>query len=113
MEALPAASDISGMHGIEHLASEICAHVALITIDDDLVKSTCWPLFVAAATTTDPGRWMWVLARLNELWEQMPCGYVKSAIEILEAIWKRRAQPGTIVNWVQELKVLGVDWLIA
>lgn len=100
-------------NNLQRLVSDICYHVSFITIEDDLMKSTCWPTFVAGAATTDSERLDWLMGRLSELWDVMPWGYVRSAIELLRTIWEKHKEPGADVNWVQEMRVLGVDWLIA
>lgn len=98
---------------IEQLVSTIVDHLNFITPENGLYKATSWPSFVVGAASTDLGRRNWALNRLHSLWEVCPWGYIKSAAELLEMIWQRHKRSEVIVNWVQTLRELGVDWLIA
>ena len=104
---------------LEFLVSDIIDHLSFVTSDCELFKATSWPAFVAGADSRDLGQQMWAMARLQELWECLPCtmGYVRSAMEILEGIWNKRdaAVCGGMhnVEWIQDLKVSEIDLMIA
>jgi hypothetical protein len=76
-------ADVQG--DLEPLVSDIIHHLSFVTSDSELFKATSWPTFVAGADARDFGQQAWVMARLQELWECLPCtmGYVRSAMEIL------------------------------
>jgi len=69
---------------------DIFHHLSSIQIDDNLFKATAWPTFVAGAETDDLVQRTWVSKRLGKLWEALPWGYVRSAIDTLEEIWTVR-----------------------
>jgi hypothetical protein len=98
---------------IETLVSSIIDHLNFINPEDGLYKATSWPAFVVGAASMDLEQRKWSLNRLCRLWEVCPWGYIKSASELLEMIWQRHTRSEVIVNWVQMLRELGVDWLIA
>jgi Fungal specific transcription factor domain len=101
---------------LESLISEVICHLSFIRLGNALFKATTWPTFIAGAETKDPGQQAWVVARLRELWEVEPWGLIRGALGILELIWHRRnpsMQGGaSTVDWIQDLRTLGVDWLI-
>ena len=103
-------------YNLESLVSEVFSHLSLIRHGNALFKAITWPTFIAGAETKDPGRQAWVVARLRELWEVEPWGVIRGALGILELIWHRRntsMQGGaSTVDWIQDLRTLGVDWLI-
>lgn len=67
--------------------------------------------------TRDQARHEWAVKRLYEIWDFCPWGYIQSAVEILDMTWGKRNSVASTsdagVNWVQELRSRGVDWLIA
>ena len=103
--------------GLESLVSDVIHHLSFLTSGDELFKSTSWPTFIAGAETKDLAHQDWAATRLHELWDFCPWGYIRSAFEILDLIWKKRNSAtnsaNASMNWVQELRSLRVDWLIA
>lgn len=104
---------------LESLASEIIHHLSFVTANNELFKATSWPTFVAGADARDLGQQAWAMSRLQQLWECLPCtmGYIRSAMEILGGIWEKRdaaMYDGThTVDWIQEVKMLEIDLMIA
>lgn len=102
---------------LESLVSDVVHHLSFLTCDDEFFKATSWPTFIAGAETRDLTRQDWVASRLHKLWDLLPWGYIGSALQILDTIWEKRNittnSANTSVNWVQELRSMGVDWLIA
>lgn len=104
---------------LEPLVLDIINRLSFVTSNSELFKATSWPAFVAGADARDLGQQAWAMARLQELWEHLPCtmAYVRSAMEILEGIWNKRDAAmcgGTCtVDWIQDLKVSEIDLMIA
>ena len=100
----------------EALVSEVIHHLSFIQPGNSLLKATTWPTFIAGAETKDPERQAWVVARLREIWEVEPWGHIRGTLGALELIWHRRktaAQGGaSVVDWIEDLRTMGVDWLI-
>ena len=103
--------------GLESLVSDVVHHLSFIPNGNELFKSTSWPTFIAGAETKDLAHQEWAVTRLHKVWGVCPWGYIRSAIEILDLIWEERngaADNGNAsMNWVQELRSLKVNWLIA
>lgn len=102
---------------LQNWVSKIIFHVSLIPIGSPLFKSTSWPTLVAGAETDDETCYNWAEARFRQLWGALPWGYLRSALDVLESLrQRRRAKPPSdlsTVNWVQELRALDTQWLIA
>lgn len=100
----------------EELVEDVVHHISMLDSKDELFKSASWPIFIAGAETRDLAKREWAVARLRDLWDLMPFGNVRSAIELLEMIWEKTDdaadQVNGSVNWVEEMKLLKVDWLI-
>lgn len=95
------------------LASAIIKHIAHIQPDDPLYKATPWPTFIAGAESDDEEEWAWVLQRLETAWTIVPWGYVRSEIEVLRQIWEqKRRWNGPDFDWIQRVRLMGVDVLI-
>ncbi|KAB8279203.1 fungal-specific transcription factor domain-containing protein [Aspergillus minisclerotigenes] len=101
----------------EALVSEIIHHLSLIDPKDPLSKATLWPTFTAGAETDNPVYRQWALDRLSLLWNVLPWGYVQTAVEVMQMVWRLRDESGTdsmgVGGWVQQLKASGNQWLIA
>lgn len=103
--------------GLEPLVSDVMHHLSFITYGDELFKATSWPTFIAGAETRNLTHQEWVVTRLHKLWDFIPWGYIRSTLEVLDTIWEKRNvatnSTNASMNWVQELRSIGVDWLIA
>jgi hypothetical protein len=95
-----------------------------------LFKGTVWPTFILGAQTRDSDRREWVVRRLEQMWLTIcPWGYVKTALETLEALWRFRDGEQTAPSspeskaplsvkkqmrcgWLSELRALKIDCLI-
>ncbi|EEU40568.1 uncharacterized protein NECHADRAFT_34199 [Fusarium vanettenii 77-13-4] len=111
---------------LEILAAEIITHLSNVRPGDALFTATAWPAFIAGLETVDPMKRAWVVKRFQELWEMEPWGLTRGALEALRTIWDGRnnedALAGSIDrlheqeenwNWIEKLKNMGTDWLIA
>ncbi|KAG8533548.1 uncharacterized protein KY384_001288 [Bacidia gigantensis] len=113
-------------HDLESLVEDIMMPLSFILSDTEMFKAIAWPAFVAGAETRDPKRREWVKGKFHDLWEVQPWGVIRGALKVLEEIWERSKSrkpvldlEGDIVNnersggdWIAELRVTGVDWLI-
>ncbi|KAF4533954.1 Acriflavine sensitivity control protein acr-2 [Lasiodiplodia theobromae] len=114
--AVPTAVLLDGEQ-TEMLVSDVIGHLALIGRDDNLIKGTAWPTFVAGAETADPARRAWIADRLVMLWRIMLWGYLPTALETLHVIWGTdddcpNGEAGVREGWLQKLKRLGIEWMI-
>lgn len=101
---------------LESLVSEVIGHLSQIPPDHALFKATVWPTFVAGAEATDPRQQAWVVTRLGDLWDAEPWGLIRSALGLLQIVWQRRNAAtqgcGFALDWIQDIRGLGADWLI-
>lgn len=97
------------------LANDVVYHISHLKPEDALFKSICWPLFLAGAESEDQSQREWIMNTLDELYSLLYWGYLHTSKRVLEAIWQYRdkAGPGTANCWVEKVKDLGVDILIA
>jgi hypothetical protein len=93
---------------------------------DALFTATAWPAFIAGLETVDLTNRAWVVRRFQELWEVEPWGLTREALEALRTIWDGRKNEDAVTrsndrlhkqeenrNWIEKLKNIGTDWLIA
>lgn len=97
------------------LADEIIYHISYLKPGDTLFKSISWPLFLAGAESEDPAQREWIMNTLDDIYNLLFWGYIRTVKKVLEAIWscKDKAAAGADNCWVDEVKVLGADLLIA
>lgn len=111
---------------LETLAAEIITHLSNMHPGDALFTATAWPAFIAGLETVDPTNRAWVVRRFQELWEVEPWGLTREALEALRTIWDGRNNEDAVKsgndgfynqeenwNWIEKLKNIGTDWLIA
>lgn len=99
------------------LVGDILSHLSQIGEKDPYFKATSWPTFIAGAETRDAEKRTWSLGRLLAIWQICPWGYIFTAIEMLKATWQMQDAGGAGgvemgVNWLQDLKGMGFDYLI-
>ncbi|KAF5025406.1 hypothetical protein F66182_2508 [Fusarium sp. NRRL 66182] len=80
--------------------------------DDPNFKATGWPTFIYGTTVTTPESRAWVMDRLKMVAAVCPWGFLYSAIDTLQILWKNDAEGEVMMNWVQKLKDLNVDFLM-
>ncbi|KAL3485994.1 fungal-specific transcription factor domain-containing protein [Aspergillus germanicus] len=110
------------------LVHTIVSNLNHVDISDPLFKATCWPTFIAGAETDDPVYREWAVERLREFWALIPWGYIRTAVEVMRMSWAVRDGDGNADElgagnvakvgrrgrgWIQGLKALERDWLIA
>ncbi|TLD19047.1 hypothetical protein PspLS_09857 [Pyricularia sp. CBS 133598] len=115
--------------GQENFATDIYSHLQLVTEADMLFKGSVWPTFILGAQTADQEIRAWVELRLQAFWlSTCPWGYVKTALEILQALWLFQEGLGSATsmdgpsspesgasrrwNWLSQLKMLDVEYLV-
>jgi hypothetical protein len=116
LQALPLVRHVRHVES-DVFVSDILSHLSLVSENDPFYKATAWPTFIAGAETRDGEKRTWALQRLLAIWETCPWGYIFTAVEMLKATWElqdaRRSSGDEItVNWLQDLKRLGFDYLI-
>ncbi|KAL3441851.1 fungal-specific transcription factor domain-containing protein [Aspergillus insuetus] len=108
------------------LVHTIISHLSLVGPADPMFKATCWPTFIAGAETDDPVYREWAVERLREFWTLIPWGYIRTAVEVMRMSWAVRdgdpdgggggtggRERARARGWIQGLKALERDWLIA
>ena len=97
------------------LATEIVYQLSDVNPGDAVFKSISWALFLAGAESEIPTERAWIVQKLYTLWRELYWGYVRTVMEVLQYIWsfKDREARGVDVCWVDEIKRLGTELLIA
>jgi hypothetical protein len=97
------------------LADEIIQHISYLKPGDTLFKSISWPLFLAGAECEDPAQRTWIMNTLDDFYSLLYWGYIRTVKSVLETIWscKDRAAEGADNCWVDEVKIIGTELLIA
>ena len=105
----------SALLSLTGLADEIVHHISYLNPGDNVFKCISWPLFLAGAESEDPIQRTWIMDRLDRFYGVMYWGYIPTVKNVLELIWKNkdRAVVGADNCWVDEVKELGTDLLIA
>lgn len=99
---------------LETLAAEIIAHLSYMQPGDALFTATVWPAFIAGLETADLANRVWVTRRFQELWAVEPWGLTRDALGVLRTIWDgRKNEEGRERNWIEAIKAMGSDWLVA
>lgn len=80
--------------------------------EDPNFKATGWPTFIYGTTATTPEGRAWVMDRLKMVAAICPWGFLYSAIDTLQILWKNDTDGEGYMNWVQKLKDLNVDFLM-
>jgi hypothetical protein len=105
----------SALVSLTGLADEIIHHISHLRPGDILFKSISWALFLAGAESEDPVQRNWIMNTLDEFYSLLYWGYIRTVKKVLEFIWSRKdkAAEGADNCWVDEVKVLGHEMLIA
>ncbi|RBR13585.1 hypothetical protein FVER53590_08546 [Fusarium verticillioides] len=111
---------------LQVLAAEIITHLSHLHPGDALFTATAWPAFVAGLETRDLTNRAWVERRFQELWKIEPWGLTREALKVLRTLWCGSKNGIALTsrddefyerednwNWIERLKSLGTDWLIA
>lgn len=108
-------SSSSAIMNLQSMATEIVHHISHLNRGEQVFKSISWALFLAGAETDIPEQRKWIMETLDVLWLEMYWGYVRTVKEVLQLIWgfKDRFALGENICWVDEIKRLGTDLLIA
>ncbi|WXC57145.1 hypothetical protein SNK03_003067 [Fusarium graminearum] len=80
--------------------------------EDPNFKATGWPTFIYGTTVRTPESRAWVMDRLKMVAAICPWGFLYSAIDTLQILWKNDTESEGYMNWVQKLKDLNVDFLM-
>ena len=97
------------------LADEVVFHISHLKPTDNMFKSISWALFLAGAESEDPTQRAWIMNTMDAWYNLMYWGYIRTVKKILEAIWscKDKAAEGADNCWVEEVKDMGYDMLVA
>jgi hypothetical protein len=108
-------SSPSALVSLTGLADEIVHHISYLKPGDTLFKSISWPLFLAGAESEDPTQRAWIMNTLDDFYSMLYWGYIRTVKKVLETIWscKDKAAEGSDNCWVDEVKIMGTDLLIA
>ena len=78
----------------ERIALELLDEMACVGETDANFKGTTWPLFILGAAATDPEVRDWVMGRMRLMVTVVPWGFLYTAMETLEVLWKHEEEEG-------------------
>ncbi|KAF2643887.1 hypothetical protein P280DRAFT_392554 [Massarina eburnea CBS 473.64] len=105
----------SALVSLTGLANEIVFHISHLKPGDIMFKSISWALFMAGAESEDPAQRTWIMNTMDEFYNLLYWGYIRTVKKVLEAIWSRKdkAAAGSDNCWVDEVQEMGHEMLIA
>jgi hypothetical protein len=105
----------SALVSLTDLADEVVHHISQVKPGDAVFKCICWPLFLAGAESENQVQRDWIMNTLDTLYSEMYWGYFHNVKRVLKTIWqcKDKAAVGAGNYWVEEVKNMGIDILIA
>ncbi|KAK0647190.1 fungal-specific transcription factor domain-containing protein [Cercophora newfieldiana] len=103
----------------DELVAQILQNLSNVPIEHVLLKGTVWPTFMAGAQTDNLGWREDCLKRLDAVWTTnthvCPWGYVRTAMEMLQQIWRSKEadyEGKGRGNWLHQLRNSGGSALI-
>lgn len=91
---------------------QLMHHLSSVPDEDPNFKATTWPAFIAGAEASDPERQAWCKDRLQRLVKVVPWGFIDTAMDALDVIWRLKREGKTQEGWVQALKDPDLNFLI-
>ncbi|KAF7560832.1 hypothetical protein G7046_g3322 [Stylonectria norvegica] len=96
----------------EGIIDEFYETLMPISDDDPNFKATPWPTFILGASAKTPERQAWVMGRLRRLVEMCPWGFIYTAMDTLQVLWKLEAEGNSSRSWIQTLRDPIMNFLI-
>ncbi|KAH6621698.1 hypothetical protein C7974DRAFT_314670, partial [Boeremia exigua] len=94
-QVLPATSPLinpesdTALISLTDVANDVLFHISLlIACTDSLFTSICWPLFLAGTELKHDSQREWIINKLDELYNIMAWGYIRTSKRVLEDIWR-------------------------
>lgn len=112
VQAIEPVRDIVGLEAARDLDRALFEQLSKIPPEDPNFKATSWPTFVSGAGAKGPERRAWVMDRLGKLAQCVPWGFLYTAMETLQIIWKLEIPEEGERGWVQTLKDPSLNFLM-
>lgn len=112
VQAIEPVRDRVGQEGAEQLDQALFEQLCKIPPDDPNFKATSWPTFLSGAGAKDTERRVWALERLQTLLNTVPWGFLYTAMETLQVIWRLDSPGNGDRTWVQTLKDPRLNFLM-
>lgn len=112
VQAIEPVGDLFGNQYAIDLDSAMIDRLSKIPPEDPNFKATTWPTFIVGAGTRDPERRAWVMERLQALVRCCPWGFLHTAMETLQVIWRLEGPECGERSWVHTLKDPRLNFLM-
>lgn len=112
MQAVPAVKKFLPPNTESAFEDQLMYHLSSVPDDDPNFKATSWPAFIAGAEASDPERQAWCKDRLQRLVKAVPWGFIYTAMDALDVIWRLKREGKGQEGWVQTLKDPDLNFLI-
>jgi hypothetical protein len=94
------------------LSQELLDLLATVPPKDPNFKATSWPSFIAGAGAKDTESRIMIMDRLQTFVRLVPWGFLYTAMEALQGIWRLDGSGTTEKSWIQTLKDPKMNFLI-
>ena len=112
MQSFPSLSRWVGDGAYEALIDRLYNTLSQIPDPDPNFKATIWPTFIIGTTAWTVERQNWVIDRLRRLTVAICWGFVYTAIDTLQALWRLDERVRRSRNWVHTLRDMGINCLV-
>ncbi|KAF5529830.1 acriflavine sensitivity control ACR-2 [Fusarium mexicanum] len=107
MYAVPSVRSFLPESTEQDLEHGLIFHLRHITDEDPNFKTSFWPTFIAGAQTSDPSQQAWIMDRMKRQSRLFPWGFLYTAMDTLDLIWRQRANAPDGLNWLEILRKSG------
>lgn len=112
LQAIPLTGLLVGQDFQDMLLDEMFQAMSSITDQDPNFKATAWPTFMFGATRKTVEAREWAADRLKRMTIVFPWGFLVTAVDTLQMLWRLEAEGKQSCNWVQTLRDLDVSFFI-
>lgn len=112
VHAIEPVRKIFGQEGADALDQALFEQLSKIPPDDPNFKATTWPTFLSGAGAKDTHRRAWVMERLQKHLGTCPWGFLYTAMETLQVLWRLDGPERADKTWVQTLKDPKLNFLM-
>lgn len=112
VQAIEPVRGLVGQGAADELDQALFEQLSKIPPEDPNFKATSWPTFISGAGAKDTQRRVWVMERLQGLVHTCPWGFLYTAMETLQIIWRLDSPGKSDRTWVQTLKDPKLNFLM-
>ena len=104
VQAVPSLEAWLGDGVVDALIDNFFHSLDSIPPEDLNFKATAWPTFIYGSMAKTPARQAWVVDRFKALAEECPWGFLYTAMDTLQLLWKLEAEGKLTKSWLKTLR---------